>query len=244
MTACRNIPVPAVPPVRVGAETRVFVGHVAVALAAKSKARNVSLGSLFAAALALDLLWPNFLLAGIESVSIVPGATAFTPLRFDAYPWSHSLLMACVWGMCAAGIARWRGRASGIALIIGAVVLSHWVLDAASHAPDMPLWPGDSPRLGLGLWNSIPATLIVEGAVYLIGIAIYVRATRPIDRIGSIGLWALLLSCALMWASSPWSSPPPSPRALAWFSQAVWLLIMWAWWVDRHRVVATGEIRT
>ncbi len=217
-----------------------FVGHTAVALAAKSKAKDVSLGWLLAAALMLDLLWPNFLLLGIERVSIRPGATAFTALVFDSYPWSHSLLMACVWGLGAAGIARWRGGSAGIAFLIAAVVVSHWVLDFASHAPDMPLWPGNSPKLGLGLWNSIPATLIVEGLIYLVGIAIYVRCTRAIDRIGSIGLWAFLILSALMWASGPWSAPPPSPWALAWFAQGAWLLILWAWWVDRHRAVRTA----
>lgn len=216
-----------------------FVGHTAVALAAKSKAKDVSLGWLLAAALLLDLLWPNFLLLGIERVSIRPGATAFTALVFDSYPWSHSLLMACVWGLGAAGIARWRGRSAGIAFLIAGVVVSHWVLDFASHAPDMPLWPGNSPKLGLRLWHSIPATLIVEGLIYLVGITIYVRCTRAIDRIGSIGLWSFLIVSALMWASGPWSALPPSPRALAWFAQASWLLILWAWWVDRHRAVRT-----
>jgi hypothetical protein len=91
--------------------------------------------------------------------------------------------------------------------------------------------------LGLGLWTSIPATFFVEGLIYVVGIWIYLRATRPIDRIGSIGLRVFLLFCALMWASGPWSSPPPSPLVLAWFAQAVWLLVAWAWWVDRHRVV-------
>ena len=214
-----------------------FVGHTAIALAAKAKAKNVSLGWLLATALMLDLLWPCFLLLGIEHVSIRPGVTPFTPLVFDSYPWSHSLLMACVWGLVAAGIARWRGRSAAIAFLIAAVVVSHWVLDFASHVPDMPLWPGDSPRLGLGLWNSIPATLIVEGLLYLIGIVIYVRCTRATDRIGSIGLWTFLIVSAVMWASGPWSVPPPSERALAWFAQGAWLLILWAWWVDRHRAL-------
>ena len=213
-----------------------FVGHAAVALAAKSKAPDVSLGWLLAAALGLDILWPNFLLLGMEHVRIVRGASAFNPLVFDSYPWSHSLLMACVWGLCAMGIARWRGRSNDIAFLIAAVVVSHWVLDVVSHVPDMPLWPGDSPKLGLGLWNSISATLIVEGLIYLIGISIYVRTTRATDRIGSIGLWTFLIFSALTWASGPWSAPPPSPRALAWFAQGVWLLILWAWWVDRHRI--------
>ncbi len=212
-----------------------FVGHTAVALAAKSKARDVSLGWLMAAAFGLDLLWPIFLLAGIERVSIVPGATAFNPLVFDSYPWSHSLLMACVWGVCAALVAHWRGVSIGAAGLIGAVVVSHWVLDYVSHVPDLPLWPGPSSRYGLGLWNSILGTLLVEGALFLAGIALYVRATRPVDRIGSWALWTLLVLSAAMWASSPWSVPPPSPRALAWFSLGAWLLVAWAGWADRHR---------
>ena len=213
-----------------------FVGHTAVALAAKSKAPTVSLGWLVASAFALDVLWPIFLLAGLERVSIVPGATAFNPLVFDSYPWSHSLLMASVWGLCAMGMARWRALPTGIAWLIGALVVSHWLLDAVAHVPDLPLWPGPSPRIGLGLWNSVPGALLVEGVLYLLGIAIYVRVTRPIDRIGSYGLWSFLLVSAIMWASGPWSTPPPSPRALAWFSLGLWLLIAWAGWADRHRV--------
>lgn len=212
-----------------------FVGHTAVALAAKSKARAVSLGWLVAAAFGLDLLWPIFLLAGIERVSIVPGATAFNPLVFDSYPWSHSLLMACAWGACATAVARWRGVSIGVAGLIGAVVVSHWVLDYVTHVPDLPLWPGHSPRYGLGLWNSIFGTLLVEGALFLGGIALYVRATRPVDRIGSWGLWTFLIVSAAMWASTPWSVPPPSPRALAWFALGAWLLVVWAAWADRHR---------
>jgi len=212
-----------------------FVGHTAVALAAKSRAPEVPLGWLVAAAFGLDLLWPIFLLTGLERVSIVPGATAFTPLVFDSYPWSHSLLMACAWGLCAAALVRWRGMTGGVALLVGGVVVSHWVLDFVTHAPDMPLWPGSSPRVGLGLWRSVPATLLVEGALFVAGIALYARATRPADRIGSIGLWTFLLVSTLLWVTVPWSPPPPSPRALAWFSCVSWLLVAWAAWADRHR---------
>jgi hypothetical protein len=217
-----------------------FVGHTAIALAAKTRAPNVSLGWFLGAAFALDLLWPNFLLAGIEHVSIRPGATAFNALVFDDYPWSHSLLMAWVWGLAAMAIARGRGISAGFAFLIALVVVSHWVLDWVSHGPDMPLWPGAwpqaSPRVGLGLWNSVAATLIVEGILFAAGIALYVRATRAIDRFGAIGFWVFVATCTVMWASSPWSAPPPSAHFLAWFAQGAWLLVWWAWWVDRHRV--------
>jgi hypothetical protein len=213
----------------------VFVGHAALALGARTKAPSVSLGWLFAATFGLDLLWPLFLLLGVERVSIVPGATAFTPLVFDSYPWSHSLLMAIVWGGVAVGLAVGCGTPRGSALLLGALVVSHWVLDFVSHAPDLQLWPGNPDRFGLGLWNSVPGTLIVEGLLFLAGIALYLRGTRALDRIGSLGLYALLLVCTAMWAPGPLSPLPPSPRALAWFSLGLWLFIVWAGWADRHR---------
>jgi len=214
-----------------------FVGHTAVALAAKPYAPRASLGGLLAAAYTLDLVWPVLLLAGVETVRIDPGNTAFTPLAFDSYPWSHSLLMAMVWGLVAAGIG-WRFKLPRATLIIlWLLVVSHWVLDFISHGPDMPLWPGSSPRLGLGLWNSIVATLVVESAMLIAGIAIYLRSTRARDRIGTIAFWSFVVVQVAMWASQPWSPPPPSTRVLAWFGIGAWLFVVWAWWIDRHRLV-------
>jgi len=63
-----------------------FIGHFGVGFAAKRVVPRVSLGTAFLAAQWLDLLWPTFLLLGMESVRIAPGATAVTPLIFDHYP--------------------------------------------------------------------------------------------------------------------------------------------------------------
>jgi hypothetical protein len=212
-----------------------FVGHAALALAGKARAPRTSLGLLLSAAVGLDLLWPVFLLLGIERVRIQPGVTAFTPLAFESYPWSHSLVMALVWGgLLALTVAR--RSDPGVPLLVGALVVSHWVLDLVSHRPDLPLWPGPSPLLGLGLWYSVPATLLVEGGLFLAGIVIYVRSTRPSDRAGSWALWTLLLLQVVLWAAGPWGPPPPSPSALAWMSLGLWLFVPWAGWADRHRV--------
>ena len=206
-----------------------FVGHTALALASKARAGEVPLALLIAAVFALDMLWPVFLLLGLEHVRVDPGTTAFTPLAFDAYPWSHSLLLACVWGALLALVPR-RHR-----LLVGALVVSHWVLDAVSHRPDLPLWPGRSPLVGLGLWSSVPATLLVEGLLFAAAIALYLRATRAVDRTGSFALWSFLLLQGGLWVSSPWQPPPPSARAVAWGSLATWLFVPWAAWIDRHR---------
>jgi len=205
-----------------------FVGHLALALAAKRSAPRLSLGWLVAAVTTLDLLWPVFLLVGIERVRISSGATAFNPLIFNSYPWSHSLVMALVWGLLLAVLVRaLRGTDSPTGLLV-ALVVSHWVLDLISHAPDMPLWPGNSPRFGLGLWQSIPATLSLEGALWVFGIALYQRGRRATSWQGPLAFWSLVGLCTLMWAAGPWSPPPPSVHALALFGLLGWILPPWA----------------
>jgi hypothetical protein len=207
-----------------------FVGHLAVALAAKRAAPAAGLVWLMAAETKLDLVWPVFVLIGIEHVRVVPGATAFTPLVFDSYPWSHSLVMAIGWGVVLAMLARWRGvRASAVMLV--ALVVSHWVLDFATHAPDMPLWPGPSPRFGLGLWYSIPLTLVVEGAMWAAAIVVFVTM-RPAAK-GRVAFWSLVAVVTIIWITGPWSPPPPSTRALGWFALIGWILLPWAALADR-----------
>ena len=88
-----------------------FIGHFGIAFAARRIAPQVSLGTAFLAAQFLDLLWPTLLLAGRESVRIVPGATAVTPLVFEHYPISHSLLMAIAWALVLGGAyGAWRRK--------------------------------------------------------------------------------------------------------------------------------------
>jgi hypothetical protein len=214
-----------------------FVGHTAVALAAKKSTPETSLGLLITAAYLVDLLWPICLLLGIEQVRIQPGNTAFTPLAFDSYPWTHSLAMGVVWALVLAGVSRVVFKAGGRAqLIIGLLVISHWILDFASHRPDLPLWPG-SQKYGLGLWNSIPVTLSVEGALFVVGITEYLRATRAVDKIGTISFWVLVVFQLAIWVSQPWSPPPPTAAAIGYVGLAMWLFPLWAWWIDKHRAL-------
>lgn len=211
-----------------------FVGHLAVALAAKRVEPGVSLGWLVGASFGLDLIWPVLLLAGLERVRIDPGNTAFTPLAFDAYPWSHSLLMVGAWALAAGGAAAavYGRRRAGT--IVGSLVLSHWVLDWVTHRPDLPLWP-DGPMTGLGLWQSVAATLVVEGGLFVAGIAAYVRFTHARDRTGFWALAGLIGLTGLIWISSPWSPAPPHARAIAFAGLASWLFPVWGAWIERHR---------
>lgn len=213
-----------------------FLGHYAVGLAAKRLTPALSLGLLLGATQLADLLWPNLLLAGVERLEIVPGATAVNPLRFVSYPWSHSLVALLAWGVLLAALVALvrRGRRLEAGVVV-AVVVSHWVLDFASHIPDMPLTVTGEARLGLGLWRSLPWTLAVELLLLGIGTAVYLRTTRARDRIGSIGLGVLLGLLVAIYAGSLFGPPPPSVDAVAWSAQALWLFVLFGWWVDRHR---------
>jgi len=221
----------------------VFLGHYAVALGAKRAAPSVSLGTLFAAAAFLDLVWPVLVLAGVERVAVAPGATAFTPLDFQHYPISHSLLMAVAWGLAFGAAYLMRQRTPLAAIVLALVLVSHWLLDAVVHRPDLPLVPGGCTLIGLGLWNSIPATLAIELVMYAAGLAIYMRMTRAQDRIGRWGFAAFALFLPAVYASVAFGPPPPNASAVAWSDMGQWLVILWAAWIDRHQRV-TQAVRT
>jgi hypothetical protein len=218
-----------------------FIGHFAVGFGAKRAVPAVSLGSLFLACQLADLLWPCFVLLGIERVEVDPGNTAATPLKFVSYPYSHSLVALLGWGLAFAVLYRIVRRGTWAAgLTLAAAVLSHWVLDVASHRPDMPVTLHGPERLGLGLWNSVPATLAVELVLLAIGVALYRRATVPRDRTGSIALWSLIGFLLVVNLASLFGPPPPSATAVAWAAQAVWLLVALGYWIDRHRQLRTA----
>lgn len=212
-----------------------FIGHAAVALAAKPLLPRVNLAWPLAAAFWVDMVWPVLLLAGIEHVKIDPGNTAFTALDFIHYPWTHSLVAAIVWSLLFGLIFQITSNQNG-ALILGLLVFSHWLLDALSHRPDLPLWPGSETMIGLGLWYSVPATLAVELTMFAIGLALYVRASPARDRTGFLAFWGLIAFLLVAYAGNAFGPPPPNVPAIAVAGIAGGLLFtVWAWWADRHR---------
>lgn len=215
-----------------------FLSHFAVGFAAKRAAPAVSLGTLFLSCQLADIIWPNFVLLGIEKLAIAPGITTVTPLDFISYPYSHSLVALAIWAVLAAGVYRLlRGRSATMIslVVIAGVVISHWLLDVASHRPDIPIAPGVDEKLGFGLWQSMPATMIVEFGMLAIGLSIYLRVTQARDRTGSIALWAFVAVLAVLYLASVFGPPPPSPQAVAWSAEGVWLFVLWGYWIDRHR---------
>jgi len=206
----------------------VFIGHFTAGLAGKRLAPSRSLATWFVAVQFLDLLWPICLLAGLEHVRIAPGITPFTPLDFYDYPITHSLVGAAIWGVLFAGTwSLWTGHRSGAALLFCGVI-SHWVLDVISHRPDVPVLP-HGPYLALGLWYSVPATLVTETAMLVAGLIAYAQVRRP-----RVSFWILMAVLFALYLAAALGPPPPNVRVLALSGLAGWLFIPWAWWADRN----------
>jgi hypothetical protein len=225
----------------------VFIGHYAVGFAAKRAAPRTSLGLLLGAAIFLDLLWPILLLLGWEQVKIDPGNTPFTPLDFVRYPISHSLVTVIGWSILFGLLYRVLSGYSRGAMVIGLAVASHWFLDAIVHRPDLPLFPGSRTVVGLGLWNSISATVAVEGLMFVAGLWIYMSMTHPRDRIGKYAFWSFVVLIVGIYAANIAGPPPPSTQAVAVVGLAAWLFPLWAAWFDRHRARTeslAGHIRS
>jgi hypothetical protein len=146
-------------------------------------------------------------------------------------------VMAIGWGLLAA-IGYWLvARYLAGAVVIGCGVVSHWLLDAVVHRPDLPLYPGTSPLIGFGLWNSIAGTLVVEGILFAAGVWAYASMTRSRDRLGTYGLWSFVSLLVVLYIANVAGPPPPSVRAMLLVSLSGLLFPFWAAWFDKHREV-------
>lgn len=213
-----------------------FIGHFAMAFASKKISKNISLGTAFLAAQWLDLLWPVLLLTGVETVEI-NSAERPIPLTFLHYPVTHSLLAATGWAILFSAIYYFIKSNKRDALVVGILVLSHWVLDLLVHVPDLPLSPFASIKVGLGLWNYKIAELLIELILFAIGIYLYMRNTSAKNKTGKISLWALIILLVVIQLGNTFGAPPPSVKAVAIIGLTQWLLIFWAYRIDRNRSI-------
>ncbi|MHB8904726.1 MAG: metal-dependent hydrolase [Melioribacteraceae bacterium] len=212
-----------------------FIGHFGTGLAAKKLDSKISLGTLFLAAQFIDLLWPIFLLLGIEKVIIEPGNTSFTPLNFISYPYSHSLFGVLIWSLLFGSIYYIYRKNINSALLLAALVMSHWILDLITHRPDLLIIPSSDIKAGLGLWNSVIFTMLIEGSIFGVGAYLYISCTKAENKKGKIGLWSLLVFLVVIYLMNIFGSPPPSEKAIAVVGLFQWLLVGWAYWIDKNR---------
>ena len=219
-----------------------FVGHFAVSLIGKRLEPKISLGTLLLAAMLPDFVSFVLMIAGVEGVRfkpgvvVTPGMRAIDALEVSQFIYSHSLLMGAIWGgLLAAFYFARRGNKRG-AWILFAAVLSHWFLDFASHPPDMALAPGLAARFGLGLWNSIAATLIIEGAFWVFAIVIYLQVAHARSWASRLVFWIPAVILTLAWYGNIAGPPPSDPSIIGYTSLTFFsLTVAWAYWCNRLR---------
>ncbi len=219
-----------------------FIGHYGVALGLKKADKSISLGLLFLAVQFVDILWTVLVLLGIEKVEIAPGITAANPLDFIYYPFTHSLLMSAIWAGVAYLLfrivpanANW--QKSKAALIMAIAVLSHFFLDLIVHRPDLPMAFGaESPELGFGLWNYPAAAYLLESAIFLAGVWIYLKATAPVGPLGKYGMPVFALLLLVFNMLNLFGPPPPSAQMVAMSGLVFYILLAGvAFWLDKKR---------
>lgn len=224
-----------------------LVGHYGVALALKRVEPRLSLGTLFLSVQLVDVLWGVFVLLGWERVRVVPGFTAVNPLVFESFPYTHSLAGGVFWGLLAGALyyswpTRDRRHHDRAALIVAAAVLSHWFLDLLVHIPDLPLLGDDSPKLGLGLWRSLPATLLAELLVLGAGAAYYAAGGSRRHPVNRVRLGIVLAVLVAVYLAGLFGPTPSSTTAIG-VGAVVLLLALTALgiWLDRSRAVPVAD---
>jgi hypothetical protein len=217
------------------------VGHAAVALGAARAAPRVNVGWLIFAALLADFLLGIFALLGLEQAHVPADYASRHYLTFT-FPYSHGLVPLLLWGTLAGFIiSRFQAEdRTRVFLVIGALVLSHFLLDGLVHVAGLPLAGENSPRLGLGLWRHMPLELTLETLMAAAGVVIYwkLAAASPVSRWGVMVFMALLT--ALTWTQL-FATTPPTPGQLVptWIvAPLVFSAIPWAF--DRKRVAAAS----
>jgi hypothetical protein len=212
-----------------------FVGHLGAGLAAKRLAPEVGLGVLFLAAMWLDALLWIFVLLGLESVHF-PASVGEARYPTFTFPYSHGLVASLAWSAIAVVLVRVAGRSLGAALVVGATVLAHFVLDVLVHVAGLPLLGEASYHLGLGLWRHTGLELAVECGLGGVGWWLYC-GTRGSAR--DARRWVLAAVVAVAALLTVWgalaTAPPPVPAAMAVVSLlTIGVLTVLACWLDRE----------
>ena len=221
-----------------------FVGHYAVAFAARTVPKSPNLAICFVAVQLVDIGFFSLAYFGIEKWRPDPAITGIMPVDLYFMPYTHSLAGSAAWALAAGAlvaaiVARDRKLIAGA--VVAALVFSHWLLDLVVHRPDLGIFDDEPVKLGFGLWDWPRIEMPLEIGLLLGGFWLYMRATRARTGWGRWSPW-LLLGYLLVIQSINWFSAPPQGAAafsglglLAYAASAAF-----AYWVERTRADRLG----
>ena len=153
-----------------------YAGHFASALVLKTIKPQAPTWALVTACGLPDLLFGLLYALGIEGA-----APDFETRHVLNIPWSHSLLMAVLFGFVFGALFRRQGQAAMAVIFAG--VMSHWVLDIMIHRPDIELWPYSPAKLGF-FDKFGPVSGWAETGMVVIATAIYMFNARVAPSYG------------------------------------------------------------
>lgn len=207
-----------------------FIGHWAPALAVAAKRKAPSLATLFIAGQLIDWAFFALLIFGVERMRFTPGISVMNPMDLYDLPYTHSLLGSVAFGAVFAALVWFATRDRAGAMIAGAVVVSHWVLDLLVHVPDLTL-AGRPPKLGLGLWNHPAIEMPLELGLTFGALWWYVRIRRPAGlRVAALATVFLLLQ-GVNWFGPVDPAVTIGTSLMAFFAYG--LATLTAWWMGK-----------
>lgn len=217
-----------------------FIGHFGIGLALKRADNTLPLGLLFFAVQLPDLVYGVTLLIGMEKISFIAATNPLTSVQYF-YPYSHSLVATLLWAGLAALILLLAPLEKSlpkikVALVMTIAVLSHFILDAIVHNPDLDILGNGVYKIGLGLWNYPFASYLAEAILLVIGLWIYLGYTKSESFKGKYGL--PILSAILLTLNGINTVGPPLTSTIYF---AITMLIVYlgtivaAFWLDGKR---------
>lgn len=217
-----------------------FVGHYSVSFFAKSLEKSIPLWVLFAAVQLVDIFWAIFVLTGVEKLRIVPNFTRSNAIDLYFMPYTHSLIGALGWSVTAFfPYYLWRGKQSSrpifAAVLVGAAVFSHWILDFIVHTPDLPLY-AETNKVGLGLWNLPEVSLPLELLLLVAGFWQYQRQTSAKSSAGKYAAGVFVGFLILLQIYSFFGPAPESVSGFAVLALVFYLIfVALAFWLEKLR---------
>lgn len=209
-----------------------LIGHAAVAFAVKPWSKKIPFSVMLIAVILPDLLFGIFAIFGLEKAGEGTNGILY---------FSHGLFMAVLWSAAGAVVYLLFSKKARDGLIVGLLIFSHWILDFISHPmgfgkklpPDLPLLFANSPKVGLGLYNSAVAAIVTDFGLLILGIIIYLKKTRARNRSGKLAVIAMCVF--LIFILFP---PVILPDNLMFLSTLVFLFfIPLGIWIDRTREI-------
>lgn len=147
-----------------------FIGHFAIAYIFHYIFPSLPLWVALVGVSFPDLLWPILVILGTEKATMDPKSPLQKNIKFNYYPYSHSLVLSTVIAFVFGAIISLLLNNTAILFLFPLLSASHWFLDAIVHRKDLPVlgFSKKDIKVGLGLWNHGKEAFVLEYIFYII----------------------------------------------------------------------------